>query len=381
MKLLLLGACIDPDEETAGKIVRVAGDVVDWEGVYDYAVCQRLLPIVYKNMQGLDEGIVPGGIKQKFRDAYFTNATRNVRLLHRLLGLVDLLAAEGIDVVPFKGPVQAEVVYGNIELRPFSDLDILIDKKDAVKAWRLFCEKGLRPALDLNDGQKRKYIETEDHMAFSDQAGCVELHWEMTGMYLGRPVGLAQVRDDWVIVRVGNREIRSLSLEKMLLYLCIHGSKDIWENLEQVLSIAELIRNTAGLDWEKIGQLADAWGCRRVLLTGLCLAGDIFDAPLPGDVALKVAGDKTAGRLAGRVREKLLREDYRQAGGGMPGRFSFYHLKVRDTWGERLRYLFRLVFVPTEKEWRFFPVPGYLGFMLYVLRPVRLVWSEMRGGQ
>ena len=57
-----------------------------------------------------------------------------------------LAAAEGIDVIPLKGPVLAEAVYPDAALRPFSDLDLLVRPADRSARRRRPARARLRAA-------------------------------------------------------------------------------------------------------------------------------------------------------------------------------------------------------------------------------------------
>jgi len=61
-----------------------------------------------------------------------TNAARNVFLTNKLFEILNLFKKNDILALPFKGPVLAESVYGDLSLRQFVDLDILVHNHDAI---------------------------------------------------------------------------------------------------------------------------------------------------------------------------------------------------------------------------------------------------------
>jgi len=125
----------------------------------------------------------------------------------------------------------------------------------------LLQDNKFKAVLDLSKPQKKKYIKTEDHMAFLFQNLHVELHWEMTGFYLMKPVRFEQIQQKLTNIFILEKKIVNLSTENLLVYLCIHGSKDAWGNLEQVYSIAALLKKNKSLDWSFIKQRSKKWGC------------------------------------------------------------------------------------------------------------------------
>src|SRR5437870_4666302 len=54
------------------------------------------------------------------------NARRNLLMLRELLEVLDLFAEHSVPALPYKGPILAAVEYGNVSLRTFCDLDILV---------------------------------------------------------------------------------------------------------------------------------------------------------------------------------------------------------------------------------------------------------------
>ncbi len=66
-----------------------------------------------------------------------------------------LLKENGINAVTYKGPVLASQAYGNIGLREFGDIDIFINKKDALKVKKIMIYKGyeLYPPLDFEEDE------------------------------------------------------------------------------------------------------------------------------------------------------------------------------------------------------------------------------------
>src|SRR5260370_38643204 len=89
---------------------------------------------------------LPASLAESFQD----NTRNSVQLTAELFRLLDLFAREGIQVLPFKGPTLAMAAYGNLALRQFTDLDLLIRKEDVLRARGILLENGYRTDLQLN---------------------------------------------------------------------------------------------------------------------------------------------------------------------------------------------------------------------------------------
>jgi len=99
---------------------------------------------------------------ERIRTQFLANAGRNLLLTRKTLKDFKLLESNGILAIPFKGPVLASSLYGNLALRTFSDLDILVVKKDIMKAKDVLLSSGLRWGSQLSSAQKANYKRITD---------------------------------------------------------------------------------------------------------------------------------------------------------------------------------------------------------------------------
>jgi hypothetical protein len=153
------------------------------------------------------------------------------------------------------------------------------------------------------------------------------------------------------------------------LILCVHGAKDVWERLEWICGIAELLRAHQEMDWEAVSRNAKELGVERIVLLGLCLARELFNANLPDTVLHDIETQPMIARLAREVKESVLRADPQTP--GLRKRILF-HLRTRERMRDRVRYCVRLLFTTTPIDWQTLPLPASLSFLYALLRPFRL---------
>jgi hypothetical protein len=72
-----------------------------------------------------------------------------------------ILEGRGIPAIPYKGPVLAASLYEDLAVRPFSDLDILIKRKDVLKAMDLMTSLGYRPHYQLTHTQVAAFLKSK----------------------------------------------------------------------------------------------------------------------------------------------------------------------------------------------------------------------------
>jgi putative nucleotidyltransferase-like protein len=64
--------------------------------------------------------------------------------------------------------------------------------------------------------------------------------------------------------RPGGQTVMTLSPEDLLVYLCAHGAKHVWEKLIWIVDVAGLINRHSDPDWRSVCDLAARHRCERV---------------------------------------------------------------------------------------------------------------------
>lgn len=376
---VLLCACNEPDVERRGKIIEMASTSdLNWDLVVETSMKHKVFPLLYKNIKLLLLDKLPEHILKKLKTLNFNIATKNFYMLSFLSRILDLFEKNNICAIPFKGPVLSQDAYGDIGLRSYADLDILVSKKKALQSWKLLLENKFQPQLKLKDAQKQKYIKSEDHMTFSKGIIYVELHWEMSGIYLPYPLTYEHVEIRKRKIMINNQVFLNLSLEDLIIYLCVHGTKHGWENIEQICIITQIIKSNQSVNWALIEKLAVERKCKKMLWLGLYLSFFFFRPSIPDLLMNEIKKNDSILGLAQEVITRLFKDSDNVRINNITDRFSLFHIKIRDSYVDKIRYGFRLFFRPTDKEWLYFPVPAYLSFIHYLLRPCRLIFLKLR---
>ncbi|MDA3970412.1 MAG: nucleotidyltransferase family protein [Desulfobulbaceae bacterium] len=361
-------------------VVSLVSQIDDWPEFC--MLCQRhgLLALALKVVRLCFADDFPAEFNRSGQQLAFRNATSNLSLTRALLELLELFSQHSIAVLPFKGPLLGQQLYGDIGLRHFGDLDILIARGDVKQAVVLVAESGFVPEIDNVLSTIDQFSLQEDDLSFyRENDGCVlELHWDCAGCYLATPLTLSAV-DVSGFVSLAGRGVQSLSDEDLLVYLCVHGAKHVWERLEWLYSVAVLLDKYPEMDWDLVWIKACDWQCQRMLLLGLHLAHEFFGVDLPRKMQALINRDQRIVVLEQQVRDVLFLGTPKTFGVKKDFRFSSFHLRVRDSTFDTLRYGLRLLFRPTIKEWQAWPLPGPLSFLYYGFRPLRLAFLWLRG--
>ena len=358
-------------EERIGKLIQ---QDIDWDFLIRTAHYHRVLPLLYQTLSRIAPDSVPERAMTNLRKRFQANAQRNLFLSAELLQVLDLFEKHHIRAIPYKGPILSAALYGDVSLRQFSDLDVIVTAGDVAKAKTLLISRGYRPEKEISGEELRSVIQTgKDLTLRRDGAITLELHWGITTT--PDPIDISP---DflWKNVRTFSIAGRIVSIhapEDLLLILCVHGGKHRWEYLVWLCDVAELIRSYPALNWTQSIETASNFRARRILLLGLFLARDSFGAELPESInsaidrdhVLNELGDQVKASLAGQVSPALqLGENQR------------YYMKLREHRRDRFLVAWKQVkyyLGLTERDKEILPESSPL--LLYVVRPFRLAWE------
>lgn len=358
----------------AGQAARVRALVrpgLDWPLVLTTAQRHGVLPLLGQALRATCPDAVPAPVLADLRRRFLANAQRNLRLTAELIEILGLFAAEGIPAIPYKGPALALAVYGSLALRQFGDLDIVVPPAEVRRARGLLVARGYAPALALTPVQEAAYLRAHaDYLLTSgDGRTVVELHWALAAPYFAFPFDLDRLWPRLQPLALGRTTVNHFPPEDLLLLLCVHGSRHLWERLAWLADVAELLRARPELDWARVDAEAAGLGVQRMLRLGLRLARDVLEAALPEPVASRLARDRAVARLAAELDRRLF-----EAPPGPPGVFENvrYHLRMRERFRDRARYCLLRGLTPTEQDWAGRP-PGAPALVHWLRRPARLL--------
>jgi hypothetical protein len=283
-----------------------------------------------------------------------------------LLAILEKLDGVGVIAVPYKGPVLSSQLYGNLGLRQSVDLDILVMKQDLQRARQTLIGLEYSPSVMLHATTHEFQVESRYSERFERPDSIVELHWAFTNKDVAFPMSLDDLMPRLTTHWISGRVIRVFSYEDTLLILCVHGAKHGWARLEWICGVAEAVHSGDQIAWSDLLSRATATRGLRRLLLGLCLAHDLFRAPLPDDVKAQIRKDRKISELAVAVSSSLFDKGRRVEGIQTFGTLDhdLFHFRLSDRVSDSLRYLAYRVTTPSRSEqWSTISVGG---------RPIRL---------
>jgi hypothetical protein len=354
---------------------RTSAGEVDWEYVFQLARRHSIVPLVYVQLERHACDLVPEHVLAKFKKHYVDNSARNTLLTAELCRLIDLFRDAGIEAIPYKGPVLALFAYGNIALRRFVDLDVIVKKCDVLKAREILLASGYTPSKSLSLNQQELLLRTQHNMQFSrdNHRLIIELHWEVAPHLFASTVNGERLWQDLITLDLNGTPVKTFSAEDLLFSLCVHGSRHLWERLGWICDVAELIARHP-LNWTALLERAATADTERMFLLGVHLAERLLDAPLPPQVKQRCDSDPRLSSLADNIIEHLFNGPMHVPA---TSREIFkYNIGVRKTLSARARYLLYM-FRPTDSDLRSHSLPPSLSFAYYLTRPFRIFRTKI----
>ncbi|MGH9770252.1 MAG: nucleotidyltransferase domain-containing protein [Candidatus Acidiferrales bacterium] len=366
--------------ESARKIRILAAGALDWERLFSDAAEHSLMPLLDRHLHEIMPAALTPPQNRRWKEAIHANAVRCLRLTASLMEALGEFSLRSIPAIPYKGPVLAAQAYGDVALRAFDDVDVILRQKDMPRAHDAMCRLGYRPRFppDLEPGVSGALVPGEYKYYSEARDVIVELHTEKTLRHFPVEPDLDDFLERRVAVAMSGHELRTFAPEDALIALSIHGAKDFWGRMSWITDIAELIQSHPQLDWDRVATRGESLRAQRMLHLGLILAASLLDAPLPEDVVRAIKGDEIAGRVAKELEQKLLTDGQRPWSAS--ARFRFRARMLTNPiagW----RYAARLAVAPAEEDWQMLRLPAPLAPLYFFLRPLRLLqkYGQMPG--
>jgi hypothetical protein len=350
-----------------------------WSDVVPAATRHGIRPLVYQVLSWQRVG--PEWLLNDLRIACASIARRNLLLASELVRVVGLLEEASIPAFSYKGPVLAAAVYGDLGLREFIDLDVMVPQAETRQAREVLRRHGYSPESRWNRAQDDLLTQRngEFDLYNAERQIPLDLHWAFSSAYFRLQ---REPRDLWArlqTVSLGGAAVKTLATVDLLIVLCLHGAKSCWGQLKWVCDVAQVSRRLSPEDWPNLWYRAVEWDASRSLLLGLKLAHDLVGTELPDGIGARVAVDSAVQSLAASVVEGLATPQVERPSRSQEARFyAALSSKIRD----RLRVWTNLLTVPTTEDAGVVALSPRLRFIYYLLRPLRLalkhVWHQRR---
>ena len=378
LQLVLACARAQLNPAAAGEIASAAAQPLDWLKAIDLASGHGLSPILSCQVQQHATARVPETIRLCFIERFRAHTIRNFELTKELIEILSLLEKSDVDALAFKGPVLSQQLYGDLSLREFLDLDILVPPSDAWTVIASLSAKGFEPHFTLTQRQFARFQGSRFDMGLyhASKRVLVEVHWALVSPGYTFSPSVQMVWESIQSVLIAGRSIKTFSAEMQLLCSCLNQAKHNWWRLGWLMDLAALIHQSPAMDWQQIQMRAGSFGTARMIRVSLQLVQRLFQLTLPGGIAEWVENDVCSRKIAERILKRLLLVDTTPA---QPPALDPLFRASMESLADRAFYWFDNALRPTPLEWALLPLPDSLYALYYPIRIGRLLCKHTAG--
>jgi hypothetical protein len=345
----------------------------DWPALRRLAADHGVLPLLYAHLQALAPGLIAPEPWASLSTMNAIVARRNARLAQELLRVLRLLADAGIDAIPFKGPVLALQAYGDLALRHFVDLDLLIPPHRLRGAVERLSGHGYAPLYPLTAKTARWLPRSYSEFLLRSPAVSLDIHWALADPGRPLPVSFAKAWAGAQRIDLQGVSVPALSPVHMLLVACEHGNKHAWQQLSWIMDVAHLLPALSQADLAAVASHARDHGMAKIVALALRLAVDVAGIALPQGSSLSAWLDPSLDPLVRQVRATWFAS---VAPAELPALAA--PLRTRDWRHDRLYPVLAQLFAPKLTDWAAIDLPSALYPLYYLLRPLRLAAKHSR---
>lgn len=367
----ILAACVYPQATSDPRLNAQLVSGVNWDRLLFLAARHGLKPLLFRALDSAASGSVPPQVLEDLRRFYRQNTRRNLYLAYKLSALVEQFRQRDIPVIVFKGPALASQAYGDLALRQFQDLDILIHPQDFSSAYHLLLQMGWQSERPVSQGQKAALLQEEadfPELPFKDSANALlELHWAVSLQREIYPLPQDFLWQNPGQVALPGGPAATFSPERALWVSCIHGARHEWANWKWIADLAFLCAAHPNIHWAVELDRYAGFGFKNVVCLGLALVEALTGQP----AAPELKGLKYSPSIEKIVRQTLFQEPQPDKGWGSLHN-SLYFARLRERRREQVFFWLDRVLRPNQLDRQAFRLPRPL---LYFTRPLRL-WGK-----
>ncbi|HEX7154597.1 MAG TPA: nucleotidyltransferase family protein [Thermoanaerobaculia bacterium] len=311
---------------------------VDWPALLKAAEDEGMTALLARAARGSAEELRPLRVRAGMV------AARASQMLEELARIQQAFDAAGVRMLPYKGPLLSQQLYGRHDLRAFSDLDLIVAPADAARGERILRTLGYHEPERLERWTHRRF-NSETVLVHDELQIAVDFHWRFGNVQFPVPLTF----DDAWSRRGSVLGLPTLGDDDLALVVTTHAAKHLWHKLEFLAQLAALVRR---------GERGVP-AVHRLLVRDF-LGTDIGDVPMPEKYSAIHA--IVSGNLFNGATRKT----------DASGRDLFL---LFDSRAAVLRALAVSVFVPTHADWAGSKAPTMLHWLL---RPLRLVRKYLK---
>ncbi len=271
-------------------------DTRDTERIIEICARNRLLPIMYRVVRD-------SGLEKHYRES----AAASLACEHEARMVFDRFSALGVRAILLRGLYLGLEIYRNPSLRPFNDMDVLVERrdiqrvKDGLRGLGFHYKQSLLPEEFFLDAHLHLVYEHPQHGSHC------EVHWAVDHPFTTYAIDMEEVFASAIPMDLGGIQCWDIKRELRFILLLVHLQKHLPslkylhespDLLEEVIGNGELLHvldaylflKSCGhdLDWHLFADTAARWNVDGVMHSTLKTVENVFGDAVPAHVFEKI---------------------------------------------------------------------------------------------
>ncbi|MBW2594439.1 MAG: nucleotidyltransferase family protein [Deltaproteobacteria bacterium] len=325
---------------------------IDWNVFLEKARGESVSPLVFSHLPEIAAHYdIPEYVTEELKKDYYLSATKNALIFEELKKVLGLFHQRGIQVIVMKGAALAETAYGNLALRPMSDVDLLVKNGDLYQTDELLKKLGYSPAdrsvdyVDFNS----TYLTTLDYRNPAKNSPSFHVHWHFVNSTIPNEsyIGYIEMEDIWrdaVRTNIADTKTWVMSPHHLIIHLSEHALR-VTHSLNKLSYFCDIDRaiNYYGedLDWDLLVRDTIKFNLNKMVYTTLYFSHYFIKANVPEDVLLKLKPKRFS--IPEKIFMRKAAENKRT-----PGLSYLIHLSMNKGLVKKLKFVGRTLFPPKD---------------------------------
>ena len=347
-QLILSSAKLEPSVSELERLNDLIPQIENWDGLVAEIIARQTAPLFFKKLPLLtNRNLIPAEATAKLQQAYYRSLSRGMVLYSTFEKVAEAFCIAGIQVVVLKGIYLSEWLYGDIALRQFSDMDLLVKKEDALQCLSILKNLGFKPS----DAAVTEFISSQSEivhyapMVLNNIS--VEVHIKLHRQSKHYDIKIDAFLSNAEKLLLRNKPVYGLELHDLLIHLCVHLDKHFrgghvqFTSFNDIVNLLEKFKNE--IDWTLLGQRSDYHACEQTVFKFLVLIHKFYNAALPEAILSKY------GALLSKEDEDLFIE-YLNGVSVQQYHVDFHWQNIRRIKGlaGKMHYMLDLIFPPRK---------------------------------
>ncbi len=281
--LLVSTARLHLADHRLAELERLLRQEIDWDKVVPASIYHGTAGLLLKHLLSIPaKKDIPAAVIDRLQSFYLRMTAMGMKQLAQFQEVAEALNQAGVELITLKGAVLAETLYGDLGLRPLSDVDVIARESD----WQEICNvlaklnyKSLADELKPLPPKLTRY-DVKTHVQFVSPAGTyLEFQFDLFTVGIGmRDMAGVWDRSRWV--EIGGVGRRVLGAEDQLLHLLVHANRHGCSRLKWIVDINEYLNENQDLDWNLFASIAQREKVISFVFQTLVYIEQLFDTPL-----------------------------------------------------------------------------------------------------